>query len=339
MELKYQFVVYIGIVVIIALLVFWVLWKRNKAYQTGKKVANSIYIKAEKYYKRKVIQYKIYSVLVVIAMFSSLLFAFLLMSRPYKTEVVDEEKYKRDIILCIDVSTSVDFLNMNLIKELKNTVTELKGERFGIVIFNSSAVLLTPLTDDYEAVLEQLDMLEKCLNHRSGSFFSINDKNMFYYDNYISSGTLVGVNERGSSLIADGLAASVFYFSDLDKERTRIMIFSTDNDPQGQSYVSLLDAAQMCKDKNITVFGVGTKEMYTDDKEEMKAAMEKTGGRFFLEEQSGSFDQIVTEIEKQSKNLVKGNHQMRENGCPKGFFVALLCSISCMMFFTWRLKR
>ena len=82
--------------------------------------------------------------------------AFVMMARPYSKERVQDERYCRDIMLCIDISTSVDYLNENLLEELKKTVDELHGERFGIVIFNTSPVLLSPLTDDYEFIKEQL---------------------------------------------------------------------------------------------------------------------------------------------------------------------------------------
>ena len=149
-------------------------------------------------------------------------------------------------MLCIDISTSVDYLNENLLEELKKTVDELHGERFGIVIFNTSPVLLSPLTDDYEFIKEQLDMIDKSLKVRNSEddsdLYSTDLSSMYdwlYYEGYITSGTLVGNEQRGSSLIGDGLAAAACDFSDKDKTRTKIMIFSTDNDIQGNPVVSI----------------------------------------------------------------------------------------------------
>ena len=233
---------------------------------------------------------------------------FLLMSKPYTSKRVQDEKYCRDIILCIDISTSVDYLNENLLDKLKKTVDELKGERFGIVIFNTSPVLLTPLTDDYEYVKDQLDLIAQCLKSRNevnldDAFSSGYD--WIYYQAYISSGTLIGNEQRGSSLIGDGLAAAAIDFSDADKERTKVVIFSTDNDIQGTPVATLDEAADICVSNNVTVYGVGTKEMTPENKKSMKNAVEKTGGKFYLEEESGSFGEIVSSIEKLSKNLVK----------------------------------
>ena len=85
------------------------------------------------------------------------------------------------------------------------------------MIFNTSPVLLTPLTDDYEYVKDQLDLIAQCLKSRNevnldDAFSSGYD--WIYYQAYISSGTLIGNEQRGSSLIGDGLAAAAIDFSD-----------------------------------------------------------------------------------------------------------------------------
>ena len=262
----------------------------------------------EAYFRKRKILYKTGLTATLICCVLVVVSAFLLMAKPYTSRRMQDEKYCRDIILCIDISTSVDYLNENLLDKLKKTVDELQGERFGIVIFNTSPVLLTPLTDDYEYVKDQLDLIAQCLKSRNevnldDAFSSGYD--WIYYQAYISSGTLIGNEQRGSSLIGDGLAAAAIDFSDADKERTKVVIFSTDNDIQGTPVATLDEAADICVSNNVTVYGVGTKEMTPENKESMKNAVEKTGGKFYLEEESGSFGEIVSSIEKLSKNLVK----------------------------------
>lgn len=309
MAIKYHIVLYAGLAIALFMLVFvFVKYKKTKKYAGGKKIAGLIcqedeaYFGKEKYYIRPGLTATlICCVLVVVS-------AFLLMAKPYTSRRMQDEKYCRDIILCIDISTSVDYLNENLLDKLKKTVDELQGERFGIVIFNTSPVLLTPLTDDYEYVKDQLDLIAQCLKSRNevnldDAFSSGYD--WIYYQAYISSGTLIGNEQRGSSLIGDGLAAAAIDFSDADKERTKVVIFSTDNDIQGTPVATLDEAADICVSNNVTVYGVGTKEMTPENKESMKNAVEKTGGKFYLEEESGSFGEIVSSIEKLSKNLVK----------------------------------
>lgn len=341
MELKNQFVIYIGIAVFVLLFILmFIKLNKKENYKGGKKVANTLYTKDEPYFKKKMLMYRILSIFLIASCVMGILVSFFMLARPYKTKTVDKEKYSRDIILCIDVSTSVDYLNKNLVAELKETVNNLKGERFGIVIFNASPVLLAPLTDDYEFIIEQLDLIEQSLDMRIG-FNEGGDlpDDWLYLDTYISGGTLVGAEERGSSLIGDGLAASVYDFSDLEDERTRIVIFSTDNDLQGTPIVTLDEASDICKENNVTVFGVGTKEMTEANKQSMRNAVVNTGGEFYLEEESGTFGQIVSEIEKKSKNLVKGSTEIQEIELVEIPFILLLFSVMAMIVFTKISKR
>ena len=309
MAIKYHIVLYAGLAIALFMLVFvFVKYKKTKKYAGGKKIAGLICQEDEAYFRKSKILYKTGLTATLICCVLVVVSAFLLMAKPYTSRRMQDEKYCRDIILCIDISTSVDYLNENLLDKLKKTVDELQGERFGIVIFNTSPVLLTPLTDDYEYVKDQLDLIAQCLKSRNevnldDAFSSGYD--WIYYQAYISSGTLIGNEQRGSSLIGDGLAAAAIDFSDADKERTKVVIFSTDNDIQGTPVATLDEAADICVSNNVTVYGVGTKEMTPENKESMKNAVEKTGGKFYLEEESGSFGEIVSSIEKLSKNLVK----------------------------------
>lgn len=309
MAIKYHIVLYAGLAIALFMLVFvFVKYKKTKKYAGGKKIAGLICQEDEAYFRKRKILYKTGLTATLICCVLVVVSAFLLMAKPYTSRRMQDEKYCRDIILCIDISTSVDYLNENLLDKLKKTVDELQGERFGIVIFNTSPVLLTPLTDDYEYVKDQLDLIAQCLKSRNevnlDDAFSSGD-DWIYYQAYISSGTLIGNEQRGSSLIGDGLAAAAIDFSDADKERTKVVIFSTDNDIQGTPVATLDEAADICVSNNVTVYGVGTKEMTPENKESMKNAVEKTGGKFYLEEESGSFGEIVSSIEKLSKNLVK----------------------------------
>lgn len=345
MEIKYHFVLYIGIAVLVFMTIVLFVKRRKSvtSYSGGKKIADLVYAGSADYFKKRKRQYTLYlrcaTALCMLAMAS----CFLMMSKPYMTERVVDEKYSRDIILCIDISTSVDYLNANIIEKLKSTVDELDGERFGIVIFNTSPVMLTPLTDDYEYVKEQLDIIEKSLEMRSGDdwnyMYSLDSDWMYYYE-YVSAGTLVGNEERGSSLIGDGLAAAACDFSDMesDKDRTRVVIFSTDNDIQGIPIVTLDEAADVCVENKVTVYGIGTKEMTNANEESMREAVEKTGGDFFLEEESGSFEQIVSAIEKQSASLVKTGHHIKETAEIGTAFVVMLLALSGMFLVTKILK-
>lgn len=335
MELRNKYVLIIGFFLLFILCL--IQFKRKGDFKGGKKVAATSYMKEDPYIKRKYRNYKILSLLLMFFCLVSIGTALFLMARPYKTEVLEKETYSRDIMLCIDISTSVDNLNKDLVNEWRKTVKSLKGERFGIVIFNTSPVLLSPLTDDYEYIMDMLDTIEKSLDIRQSN--AVYDEEWMYYDSYISSGTLVGNEDRGSSLIGDGLAATVYDFSELDKERTRVIIFSTDNDIQGTPYFTLDEAATICKENKTVVYGIGTKEMTTDNMNAMKAAVEKTGGKFYLEGDSGSTSQIVKDIEKQGKSLVKSHREERTVELVEVPFYLLLLFVASTIVLTKITKR
>ncbi len=330
MELKNEWIIYIGILVLLILI--FVHRKPKDNYKKGKKIIGLSYIEKEPYFKKKMFRYRILCILLMVFYVTSMAACFLLEARPYKTVITEKETYSRDIILCLDISYSVDELNQELVENLKDTVNNLKGERFGIVIFNSSAVMLSPLTDDYKYIINTLEQLKQSINLRlSDDFYEMDSDNWLYQSSYIIEGTLVGSEQRGSSLIGDGLATSVYNFPDLNEKRTKIIIFSTDNDLEGTPIVTLDEAADICKENDVVVYGIGTEEMLECDQEEMKSAVTKTGGTFYLQEEAGTVKHIVTEIEKESKHLIKGKMELQEVDLMEVPAVFLFCSIFLMI--------
>ena len=190
-------------------------------------------------------------------------------------------------------------------------------------------------------MINTLDQLKASISSRvtTGDDSDALDDNWLYLSSYLTDGTLVGNEERGSSLIGDGLATTVYDFPDLEEERTRIVLFSTDNQPEGDPIVTLDQAATLCKEKNVVVYGIGTSEMFDEDKAEMKAAMIKTGGKFYLQEESGTVPDIVKNIEKEGKNLVKGEKEVREVPLVEIPALLLFASVFVVTFCMKALRR
>lgn len=341
MELKYQFMIYVGIVLAtLSVVWFFLAGKKSSSYKDGKKLALLTILEEDPYYRRRKKLYQFATYVMLIAGATSIAACCVLLARPYKTQTYTEQKYSRDIMLCIDISTSVDYLNKNVIGELIETVENMKSERFGILIFNTSPMLISPLTDDYDYTIEQLKTIEKALAMRIQQEKKIDFSDEYlYYNEFISGGTLIGNEERGSSLIGDGLASSIYHFPDNDEARTKVIIFTTDNDLAGEPLVTLSQAADLCKKNEIVVYGVGTKEMTQANMQEMKKSVEKTGGKFYMEEESGSFQNIVADIEKTSTSLVEGKQYVLETEYPQKIFVALLTAIFVMFGSMKYMKR
>ena len=330
MEVKYPLIIItLPIVVIICLLL---IKKKNENFKVGSKIANTEYLKNSKYYKIIVKRYNFIKVTTTILFLISIISSIILLARISKIETIDNEIYNRDIFLCMDVSSSVDELNEELVDSLKNTVNSLHGERFGISIFNTSPVVLVPLTDDYDYVIDTLDKIKKSIKaNNSIEYGKYNDDDYLYISSYIYSGTIEGNEQRGSSLIGDGLASCIYNFSKFEEKRTRIIIFSTDNDLAGKPYFTLDEAAELSKNKGIKVFGIGTKIMKENNKIDFKNSVLKTNGKYY-EHSKSTTDTIVEDIEKTSTTLLKDNKTTRNIDIPEIPFIIMIISIIGLIY-------
>ncbi|MBR3211417.1 MAG: VWA domain-containing protein [Bacilli bacterium] len=326
MEIKYPLFLVISFVLI--LLYLFYPSKKKEEKKKKEKIANTSFVKNTAYYKKIFKNYQIYKIILLISFGVAILSSILLSSRIQKTETHDLNEYKRDIILCMDVSTSVDQLNVEMIANLKKTVKSLKGERFGISMFNTTSVLVSPLTDDYEYILSSLEDIEKSIKMNikitSGEYVYPED-NYYYIRDYIYTGTIEGNQARGSSLIGDGLASCVYSFPKLEEDRSRIIIFTTDNELAGEPIVTLDKAADISKNHNIKVFGIGTRFMQDGNYLEMKDAVEKTGGKFY-QQSTQTVKSMVNDIEKTSKSLIDSKTETKQTDMPTIPFILLLLS-------------
>lgn len=330
MELVYPFIIYIGLPLLIILIVFEF---KKGIFKEGKKIANTKYVVELPYYKEIMKKYKILSYMVKVLAIVSIFMSLVLLARPAVWESSSPSMYNRDIILCMDVSDSVNSLNEDLVENLKKVVKGLKGERFGITIFNTSSVMLVPLTDDYNYVLEMLDTLQRNLKIRNDFLNSNSDvanDEVYYATEYIFTGTLVGNEDKGSSVIGDGLASCVYGFGDLNEERTRVVIFSTDNELFGTELITLMEAGTLCKNNDITVFGIAPRTITEKAREELKDATQITGGNYY-EEGTSNVSDIIDSIEKKGKSLINGKKEVKLMDKPEIPFIILILSI-CGLF-------
>ena len=343
MELKYVIALYVCAAIALAFIIFsFIRFRRKKKFRGGTKAAEPEYVRNIPYFRRKMRAYKFLKFILSTSIIANILISGYLMAVPYKTEVTEVQTMNRDIILCMDISTTVDHLNFELVGKLKEVVENLNGERFGIVIFNTSPLYLVPLTTDYEQVLNELDIIEEALELRYDYYegYGGYSNRLIELDRYISDGTLIGNADRGSSIIGDGLAAAALDFNNIEEDpgRSRIIIFSTDNDLQGDEIITLPEAAQLCVDRGITVYGIGTEEMYSSDKRMMKNAVELTGGQFYYGEDSRVVSNIIENIQAHVATMDTVEYEISEHITPEIPFMILLISMACMILLEWLCK-
>lgn len=334
MELRWPFVIVLGIILLVGLFIFKYK-KRKLEYLGGKRVSNTKYVKKLSLYQEILKRYKVLIVFIEGFFIATIIFCILLLSRPAFVDKIRTDEYNRDIFLCMDVSTSVNTLNLEIVESLKETVRTLKGERFGITIFNSSAVTIVPLTDDYDYVESTLDQIAKSINAYSN--YGISNRYDYYY---IFEGTLEGNMVYGPSLIGDGLVSCVNSFSKLEEEedRTRIAIFSTDNDVPVTSkpVFTMEEAGKYSKNHNVIVYGIATANIKPRNLTSFRNAVEMTGGELFQSSSGETVDSIVKNIEKTSKNFIEGKEETIRTDIPEVPFIILLSCLLVLFILTKR---
>lgn len=335
MEIMNIKVLYIGVILILLLL--FIPFRKRK-YKKGIKIANTKYVKAMSFYKRLLIKYRINLFLIILTFIVVLGSSFFLVARLIKVDEEVNEKYNRDIFLCMDVSPSVTDLNQEIVKTFKETVKKLEGDRVGIMIFNTSAIVLSPLTDDYDYILDVLDKIEEAI---------IAYKNKDNINaNYILKGTTIGYEEYGMSLIGDGLASCIDTFANTDRnnkelmseDRTRIVIFSTDNQVSGHPIFTLKEAAEFAKSKKIKVYGVSTHLVSPLIKKEFQEAMQITNGKLY-ENSKGTVTSIIQEITSTNKSILKTETKTIKTDIPQQAFLILIIGFSVYVVFSRMVRR
>ena len=251
------------------------LLRRKPDISKSLRAANTRRLKEHPLYKRKMLEAKILRILAMAGIILSLVAAAFLTSRPFKSERVKDTVSRRDIFLCIDTSSSNYSGVGELVQSFREIAAGLDGDRIGISLFNTSSIQYVPMTDDYEFALRRLDALEGYLAaqeefmtnyaQKYDSVYEIPDSERARYEELnrimasFDSGVTAGYELKGTSAIGEGLASCLFSFPELnDEERTRIIIFVTDNRPEllDAPLVTLMDAAKMCEFDKVRVLGI-----------------------------------------------------------------------------------
>ena len=128
------------------------------------------------------------------------------------------------------------------------------------------------------------------------------------------------------------LPGTVFSFPDLkkDKERTRIIIFATDNDVGGKETVSLEEACSLCKKYNINLYAYcpSTEMNAFASKEKIasykKSIEEEANGKFYTGNLTQMSSNIVNEIKETKISLLKTSKKTYITDHPEIFLIAIV---------------
>jgi len=237
-------------------------------------------------------------ILPVLRMLAVLLFIVALARPRSGTEYTEVTSEGIDIMMALDVSSSMqaeDFKPYNRLyvakEEIKKFINRRINDRIGLVVFARYSFTQCPLTTDYGVLLNFVDQVDFGL---------------------VEDGTAIGM------AIANGVNRLRE-----SKAKSRIMILLTDGD-NNAGQIDPVTAASLAEAMGIKIYTIGAgkpgnamfpvqdplfgkRYVYQPtriDEETLKKIAEKTGGRYFRARSGEELDQIYAEIDQLEKTKV-----------------------------------
>ena len=268
----------------------------------------------------------------------------LIAGRPVKVTQRNNALANRDIILCLDVSTSMVTTDSQILDTFSELLDTFDGERVGLVAWNATAQTMVPLTDDYDLLRGQFEEIADVLDFTpTRGNPALND----YYETF--AGTFGDV--RGSSLVGDGLASCTLAFDARGQDRSRSIILATDNqvyNDYGDQIYSLSQAADLARQEGIRLFSLYGADPDMLDPDKSKADMDQArnelkrvtldhDGRFYEVDDAEAASGIINELEADQVKEVGGNTEVRVTDMPQAAAVGLLAAVLVLLGLTaWR---
>jgi Ca-activated chloride channel family protein len=257
-----------------------------------------------------------------------------------KPVIIDETepiKYSRDIVLCLDASGSMLYVDDAIIDKFSELVNHFNGERIGLVIFNSVANQVFPLTDDYTYIEEQFARIRNAI-------ISGNPKD---YD--ILTYTVRG---DGASLVGDGLTACLQSFdtNNTFEQRSRSVILATDNLVNGTPILTLEEAINIAIRDEVKVYGInpGASDYYHANEvprdvlnqvsDELEKEVKRTGGEYYDLADGITVPALVDRIEKEQTRAIVSNPVIVKTDIPDPFIWITFIAVVLFLLIAWRLK-
>jgi Ca-activated chloride channel homolog len=309
--------------VAVAVAVVWTtLWRRRRTpIDSGATIANVHHAGASPLFRRLRRRYHLLLGGEVAALSIVGLSAIGLTMRPVTDRQLERDVRNRDVMLCLDVSTSMNELDAVVLREFAKLAAGLRGERIGLTIFNGSAITVFPLTDDAEFIASTLDEAATALAQRKRFFVE-------------------GTEEGGTSLIGDGLASCAMRFDADERGRSRSIVFATDNALAGEPILQLPAAAALVRDRGIRVYAIAAADRITAaDAAELRAAAESTGGAFFETDERSTTADVVAEIGRQDASRLDVPPETVADDRPTTWIVACFAGLSALFAVGWALRR
>ncbi len=332
---------WVTLLLILAALVVWgiTFWNRRAMRRSPVLVANSAFLDRVGSFVRAQRASRILRVLAIAVAVCGVLCASLLSGRIATERIETPQFASRDIVLCLDVSGSMYEYDTEILSTFAELVNTFEGERVALSIFNSTSRTVFPLTNDYDLIKRELKEGAEAIDfdefgYRLGRRDYPDDKVRKYAD--FVEGTR-GVTGQ-ASIVPDGLASCGLLFDQAEKDRSRSIIFATDNEVNGTPIFSLKEAMEEVTARKISLytFYPGAYECGSTCHDELKSETEGAGGRMYESADPRAIPSIIQEIQKTQAELLGASPTVVRTDHPGFFFVLTFLSLIGVLIVGWR---
>lgn len=251
----------------------------------------------------------------------------LLVSRLMSVSTTTVDQRGKDIVLCLDTSNSVEHISLQAMDAYASIVAGLTTERVALMLWNTSAMTVFPLTNDYEFLNTELRAARQALDDGSYEFLL---------------GTAAGMEEFGSSLIGDGLASCVGRFDQIGVDRPRTLVLVTDNELGGSPVYQLDQAMDLAVDRGILVYCLAPHFSHTldlsDDLVTLGEQCRRTGGDMMPVTDAEGPTQILEAISRQEAVVHESQPKRIENDLPTTGIILLGLGLAGLQVAGWRMR-
>lgn len=328
---------------LLAAIAVWAItfWNRRAMRRSPVLVANSQYMDRIPSFVRAQRTARVVRVLQVGVAVFAVIAASLLSGRIASERIETPEFSSRDIVLCLDVSGSMYEYDTEILSTFAQMVDSFEGERVALSIFNSTSRTVFPLTNDYDLIKRELENGAEAIDfdefgYRLGTQDYSDDKVRQYVD--FVDGTR-GIADE-ASIVPDGLASCAQVFDQAEQDRSRSIIFATDNEVNGEPIFTLDEATERVASRDIDLytFYPGAYECGPQCFEELETATEDQDGELYESSDPEAIPSIINQIQKTQAEVLGATPTVVRTDHPALGFVLTFLSLVGILILGWRAR-
>ena len=326
---------------LLAAIVVWAItfWNRRSLRRSPVLIANSQYMDRIPSFARAQRAARVVRAAQVGIAVLAVLAASLLSGRIASERIETPEFASRDIVLCLDVSGSMYEYDTEILAKFADMVETFEGERVALSIFNSTSRTVFPLTNDYDLIERELREGAEAIDfdefgYRLGNKDYPEEKVRQYVE--FVEGTK-GIPDE-ASIVPDGLASCAQVFDQAEQDRSRSIIFATDNEVNGEPVFTLQEATQRVADREIDLytFYPGAYECGPGCFEELQTATEDQDGELYESSDPQAIPSIIGEIQKNQAEVLGAEPSVVRTDHPAIGFTLTFLSLVGILVLGWR---